>query len=217
MYQAEALRDNALVVALDLPGFGGSSGLAGPYDLARLAGDVGSLLEELELQDVVVGGFAFGASVAMTLAALSPARVRSLVLVGVPSGAYAPYARMPGAMRRDWPDFARRSARAICKQPQSEATFEWLERMFGSTPLPVAIETVGILESFDPLELAPVLEVPSVFVHGAEDDVVPVEVAQACVESMGDARLEVVQKCGHLVPLDQPAAMTAALGAALEA
>ena len=54
-----------------------------------------------------------------------------LVSIGVPSAAHSPYERMPKAMKRDWPGFAQASGKAICKQPQSDATLDWLGRMFG--------------------------------------------------------------------------------------
>jgi hypothetical protein len=46
-------------------------------------------------------GFAFGAAVAMELAARDGSGLSGLVLIGVPSAGNAPYDRMPRAMRRD--------------------------------------------------------------------------------------------------------------------
>src|SRR3954462_15649965 len=78
-YLEEDLRHDHEVVYVDLAGFGRSSGLAGPYDLDRLAGDLGALLQELDLDEVVVVGFAFGAAVAMTLALSAHGRLAGLV------------------------------------------------------------------------------------------------------------------------------------------
>jgi non-heme chloroperoxidase len=189
------------VITPDLAGFGESAHLAGPYDLDRHAADVADLLDELEIADAVLVGFAFGAAVLMSLPRWH--RVRSVALIGVPSAATSPYDRFPRAMRRDWPDFAAKSARAICRQPQSEATLAWLERMFGATRLPVALETVSVLGSFEPVPMAHQVPVPAVLVHGEHDDVVPVSVALKCAARMSDARVEVVEQSGHLVVLDQ--------------
>lgn len=202
-YEEEQLAGYCDVVVPDLPGFGRSDGVVGPFDLDRYRASVAELLDELDLHDAVLVGFAFGALVAMAAAADDDARVSGLVLIGVPSASRFVYEKMPKAMRRDWPLFASRSARAICGQPQSDATLDWLGGMFGATPLPVAIEVNGLLGSTEPSEMAPEVSVPSLFVHGAQDDVVPVEVADECAALMPSARVERVDECGHLVLIDQ--------------
>jgi pimeloyl-ACP methyl ester carboxylesterase len=210
-YQEAAIADACTVVTIDLRGFGRSSDLRGPYSLEQLADDVVGVLDELELESATIGGFAFGALVALTIAHRHPGRVRALFLVAVPSPAYAPYDRMPRAMRRDWPEFARRSAHAICKQPQSEATLGWLERMFVQTPLHVALEGVAILGVCDPVALARGVPHRTLVVHGADDDVVPVVVAQEIVAAMPAAELAVVEDSGHLVLVDQSEAVNTIL------
>jgi pimeloyl-ACP methyl ester carboxylesterase len=216
MYQEEALSSHATVYSPDLPGFGESAHLDGPYDIDRYATELRLFLDELELTDALVVGFAFGAAVAMALAARDDARIGQLVLIGPPSGATAPYDRMSRAMRRDWPEFARRSALAICKQPHSEATLSWLAGLFEATSLPVALATVELLRTFEPLPLASAVRVPTLVVHGALDDVVPVRVSQTCVERMPCARIEVVPDSGHLVVLDQKERLTRILLECLE-
>jgi pimeloyl-ACP methyl ester carboxylesterase len=203
MYQEAALLANHRVVCPDLPGFGDSADLAGPYDLQRYGAELAAFLHEVGGANPVVCGFAFGAVVAMAAVAEHGARPGQLVLIGVPSAATAAYDRMPRAMRRDWPEFARRSAVAVCKQPQSDATLDWLTRMFGATPLPVALATVALLGDFEPLPMAPRIDIPTLLVHGADDDVVPLSVSRACADAMPRARLEVIPDSGHLVILDQ--------------
>jgi pimeloyl-ACP methyl ester carboxylesterase len=211
MYEEERLRATHTVITPDLPGFGLSSDLDGPYDLDRHATAVQALLEELDLADVVVVGFAFGAAVAMTLAARDDSRLSGLVLIGVPSAAHSPYDRMPRAIRRDWPEFARLSARAICKGPISDATLDWLARMFGATALPVALETVGVLGRFEPADVAGNVKVRSLFVHGELDDVVPVKISETCAVAMVDAHVNVIPESGHLVPIDRAKDFAAAV------
>ncbi|MBV8806928.1 MAG: alpha/beta hydrolase [Sinobacteraceae bacterium] len=202
-YLEEALIGRFQVLTPDLAGFGESSGLAGPYTLERYAADVEALLEELELTEVTIVGFAFGAAVAMALAAHDPQRLARLVLIGLPSGSTAPYEKMPKAMRRDWPLFAQRSAEAICHKPLSEPGRDWLASMFGGTPLPVAVATCELLGKFDPAELAARVPVPSLLLHGDHDTIVPVEVSRECAERMANGRLEIVSDSGHLVVMDQ--------------
>jgi pimeloyl-ACP methyl ester carboxylesterase len=209
MYQEEALGSRAHVVSPDLPGFGMSRGLAGPYTVERYVDELARFLDELALEDVTVCGFAFGALVAMSAVASGAGqRIGRIVAIGVPSAATAPYPKMPKAMRRDWPDFARRSARAILKNSPSDATLEWLGTMYGSTALPVALATLDILAKFEPTEIAPRVTTPTIFIHGADDDIVPPEVSRSCAALMPNARVELVESSGHLAILDQPARVT---------
>ena len=203
MYLEEHLLAAHRVISPDLPGFGASQSLGGPYQLDRYVDELVALLTELDLEDVAIVGFAFGAAVAMGLAARQDPRVNGLVLIGVPSARHAPYERMPRAMRKDWPEFARRSASAICRQPQSDATLSWLTDMFRTTPLPVALETVELLRRFEPVPLASSLTVPTLFVHGEDDDVVPPAISDACAERAEQASVAKVAGSGHLVVLDQ--------------
>lgn len=203
MYLEEHLLARHRVLSPDLPGFGASEGLAGPYGFDRYVDELGVLLAELGLEHVVIVGFAFGAAVAMGLAARQDPRIGRLVLIGVPSAAHAPYERMPRAMRKDWPEFASRSASAICRQPQSDAAREWLSEMFRGTPLPVALETVTLLGDFEPEPLASTIAVPTMFVHGENDDVVPPAVSDVCAKRMEQGSVITIPDCGHLVLLDQ--------------
>jgi pimeloyl-ACP methyl ester carboxylesterase len=214
MYQEEALAARSRVISPDLPGFGASRTLAGPYTLERYVDELARLLDELALDDVTVCGFAFGALVAMSaVAAGAGSRIGKIVAIGVPSAATAPYPRMPKSMRRDWPDFALRSARAILKYPPSATTVEWLGRMYGATPLPVALATLEILAKFEPLEIAARVTKPTLFIHGQDDDIVPPAVSHACAAAMPSARVELVERSGHLAVLDQPVRVTELIAA----
>src|SRR3954467_5053884 len=86
-YEEEALLPDHHVITPDLAGYGRSDDLDGPYGLDRHVDDVAALPHELELDDAVIVGFAFGAAVAMAVAACHSARVGGLVLIGVPSAA----------------------------------------------------------------------------------------------------------------------------------
>jgi pimeloyl-ACP methyl ester carboxylesterase len=220
LYEEERLLGDYEIVTPDLPGFGRSDAVAGPLDLGAQAAAVREVLEELDLRDALVVGFAFGAAVAMQAAADSAptpdgSRLAGLVLVAVPSAAVFPAEKMIRSMRRDWPDFARRSAAVLCGR-QSPATRDWVEAMYRSAPLPSAIAAATILGGFEPVPLAGKLAVPARYVHGADDDVIPSAVSAACAEANRAAEFELIEDCGHLVVLDQPDTLHAAIRRALE-
>ena len=205
-YEEDLLVGAYDVITPDLPGFGRSDGVPGPYDLAAYADSVQALLTELELTDAVLVGFAFGAAVAMSAATRDDSRIAGVVLVGVTSGAAFPAEKMIRSMRRDWPDFARRSATVLCTR-HSDATTSWLESMFGATALTVAVDAAALLGEFEPEPLASALSVPALVVHGADDDVTPVSLSESCAALAPQGRAQVLPDCGHLAVLDQRAAL----------
>ena len=87
--------------------------------------------------------------------------------------------------------------------------------MFGSTPLPVALATVGLLGAFEPATIAAEVNVPALFVHGELDDVVPVDISRTCAELAPQGRLMVIEGSGHLVLLDQQRELQSQLDAFL--
>lgn len=78
---ARHLEDDFTLLAPDLRGRGASAGLGGPYGMARHAEDVVRLLDSLGAPDALVVGHSMGGFVAAALAALHPARVRSVLFV----------------------------------------------------------------------------------------------------------------------------------------
>lgn len=206
LWQGEDARlaDDYDVVIPDLPGVGASDGLAGPYTTARHAESVAALIIEADLRGVVLVGFAYGAAVALKAAGLAAHRVSSLVLVGVPGAGQLPDERMVLSMRRDWPSYAQRSARALVRDPRRQHTVDWLSSLFLETRPRVAVEMWQDISTFDPLDWCPGLVQPVLFVHGADDDFSEVSLARSAVAVCRDARLAVAEECGHLVMIDRP-------------
>jgi non-heme chloroperoxidase len=211
MYAEETLAGEFDVITPDLAGFGHSDALGGPNTFERHADDVLDLLVELDLHGAVLVGFAFGAAVAMTLAAKDASRIASIVSVGVPSAACSPYAKIAKAIRRDWPDFARRSAQSLFANPQSAATIDWIESMFVGTQLPAALEALAQLEHFEPEPLASRVRAHTLYVHADKDEVAPRRIGEACVAASKNGRIAIVENCGHLIVIDQKNAFNALL------
>lgn len=203
MYAQNHLVESFETIVPDLPGLGRSDGLGGPYNVERHTEAIVGLLDELECDDTVLVGFAYGGAVAMEVALRSP-RVAGLALVGIPKSGELPVERMLRSMARDWPEYARRSAAAICKQPQSDATLRWLESMFVATRIKVAQQTWSDISEFDPVPVAAKLTQPTLFIHGDEDDFTPLSVSEEASAAAEQGRLAVASPSGHLVLLDQP-------------
>ena len=201
LYLEQALIDGGhRVITPDLAGYGESSGLPAKRSLAEHASDVTDLLDELDIERAVLVGFAFGAAVIFS--ADGYRRVGSLVSIAMPSASTAPYGRMRGSIMKDWPLFAARSARAILSESASDETRDWLGRVYGATSIGSALAGLAILESFEPSELTKRWNVPSFFVHGSADPIVPATVSQACATRLGGEYIEVPTRA-HLLIINE--------------
>lgn len=89
------LADQRRVVAVDLPGHGGSDAPEEPerYRLARVLDDLEELLSELTVPRAVWVGYSMGGRVALGAAVLRPARVAALVLESTTPGLAEPLER----------------------------------------------------------------------------------------------------------------------------
>jgi pyruvate dehydrogenase E2 component (dihydrolipoamide acetyltransferase) len=85
LFNIEALIADRRVIALDLPGHGGSSKTVGDGSLATLADAVVAVLSALQVSEAHLVGHSLGAAVAARVAIDAPASVRSLTLIS-PAG-----------------------------------------------------------------------------------------------------------------------------------
>jgi len=82
----DALMRRYKVLAIDVPGFGGSDKPAGPYDLGTQTRRLTDLLDRWTTGPVIVAGHSMGGELALSLALHRPDRVVGLMLVS-PAGA----------------------------------------------------------------------------------------------------------------------------------
>ena len=125
---AERLAPTFRVIAPDQRGHG-DSGWRTPASGAAAedyAADVESLAERLGLERFVLAGHSLGARTGMVYAALHPARVSHLVLVGGPH-----YSTIhPGADVEYWQNNARNTAARARRQPSAAAAIEALRTQY---------------------------------------------------------------------------------------
>jgi pimeloyl-ACP methyl ester carboxylesterase len=79
------------VVAVDLPGIGGSTGKPGGYAAADMADDIHQLQEQLHLEHAYVVGHDIGGMVAYAFFRLYPAAARGVMILDVPVPGLAPW------------------------------------------------------------------------------------------------------------------------------
>ena len=205
----ERLAERTTVYVPDLPGYGQSARpewAREPRDLAIL---LLQALAKLGLPRVTLVGLGLGGFVAAEMATMSQERIGRLVLVGAPGHQpregeildqmmvdFDEYVmagfRDEDTFRAAFGDDARRSFKELWDYSREmTARLSWKPYMFNRRLAPLLRE----------------VSTPTLVLHGAEDVIVPVDVARQYAQALPNARLEVVPDGGHLVEYENPAAI----------
>jgi 3-oxoadipate enol-lactonase len=207
----EGLPRNVRGYAVDLPGFGASNGVPGPYSIASHATAVVDFMAEQQLENVVLVGNSMGGVVCQLLAARHPQRLGGLVLVST------------GAFAKD-PAGARVAAEhhAVARWDHAEAR-PYVERFFVQPPadlepyVEAALQATAAARSATTRSSAeldlrpelPAIAVPTLIIQGGSDaNRTPADGA-LMASLIPDAELHVIDGVGHTPMLEDPRAFTA--------
>ena len=202
------------VLALDLPGFGGSEQ---PPDLSfdDLVEVVPALLDALGLERASLVGNSLGGATAAAVAARWPDRVPALALIDAAGFQQGP-GDMPAALRLAAADPTGLLARLPLRRPlvrlalrqvfhdDSKVTEERVEEYLAPMLRPGAVASLRSLLSAPPGELErlrralPGIRAAALIVWGREDAWVPVAHAERFREAIPGARVELLEGCGHM-------------------
>jgi 3-oxoadipate enol-lactonase/4-carboxymuconolactone decarboxylase len=201
------------VFRFDLPGHGGSP--AHPAgSVSGLADRLLATLDALGVQRFGYAGCALGGAVGLELALRHPERVASLALIAAsPRFGTADEFRQRGVIVRTngLDPIARTSPERwftggfAATQP---AITEWAVQMVRTTDPGCYIAACEALAAFDVRSELARIGVPTLVLVGSDDQVTGPAEARTLVAGIPDARLAVVPGASHLVPVEQPAAVT---------
>ncbi|WP_432141152.1 4-carboxymuconolactone decarboxylase [Streptomyces sp. bgisy084] len=201
------------VIRFDLPGHGGSPAHAAP-SVAELADRLIATLDALGVDRFGYAGCNIGGAIGTQLALTRPHQVTSLALVSTsPRYGTADAWRQRGVViRTNGLDPIARTAPEhwftqgfASAQP---AIVEWAVQMVRTTDPGCYIAACEALASYDVRTSLGRVGVPTLVVVGSEDQVTPTTDARSLVAGIPDASLALVPGTSHLVPVEQPAAVT---------
>ncbi|WRZ89685.1 4-carboxymuconolactone decarboxylase [Streptomyces sp. NBC_01007] len=197
----------------DLPGHGGAPAYPAG-SVAELAGRLLATLDRLGIQRFGYAGCAFGGALGIELALRRPERVASLALIAAsPRFGTPDEFRQRGVIVRSngLDPIARTSPERwftggfAAAQP---AITEWAVQMVRTTDPGCYIAACEALAAFDVRAELGMVGVPTLVLAGSDDQVTGPAEARTLVAGIPDARLAVVPGASHLVPVEQPAAVT---------
>ena len=226
-HQIRMLRRRFRVIAYDLRGHGQSDAPAAAtdYSAAHLARDFIGVLDALKIERTAVVGFSLGGGPALALAAGKPERVSRLVLADVGAGADDPV-KVEGLARR-WVALIRQGAvdALVCEMLRSELFKHYaranarrrehmasLIRATSLDGLRFSLSEIVVKRKslFRVTSVLQSIRAPTLVLVG-DQDYMCTKSSRLLAQAIPGATLKAIKNSGHMTPLEQPAAFSAAV------
>jgi 3-oxoadipate enol-lactonase len=205
------------VIAPDNRGAGHSGATPPPYDMQTLAADLAAIIEHVGCGPTLCLGMSLGGMIVQQLALDAPQLVSGIVLAGTTCG--APVGLPPSSkilslmwsalcgkipMNRIYRFFVH--PETLARRP--DIFREW-ERVFENDPAASPSEDgvtgqLAAAANHDVGARLGQIRCPAEVLTGAADRVIPPRNAEILREGLPDARLTIVERAGHVFPLEQP-------------
>ncbi|MFG1945217.1 alpha/beta fold hydrolase [Nonomuraea sp. NPDC048826] len=184
------------------------------YLLDDMAEDVAGLLDALGWPAAHLVGASMGGMIAQTLAIRHPERVLTLTsIMSTPGGSVAPPTEAARAVLFAKPVTTREGAvtqalatQSVIGSPGYELDRERVERLAKLAfdrcfdPAGVARQLAAIVNSPERTEALSRLNIPTLVIHGADDQLIPLAGGQATAAAIPGAELKVFPGMGHDLP-----------------
>jgi pimeloyl-ACP methyl ester carboxylesterase len=211
-------RDRYTCVTFSHRGFAPSAAPAGGPDPADYAGDLAALVDHLGASDIRIVAQSMGGWCALDYAFAHPARVRALVLASTagpiarPSSLFGDPEQMPGWERSS--DAASEvmqannihvaaGQRMACEQPAVHFLYQEIDALSSVDKLTLRQKLSDSLVR--PPDTLRTLDVPTLWLTGAEDLVYPPFLSDILARLMPKAEVVCVPEAGHSVYFERPA------------
>jgi pimeloyl-ACP methyl ester carboxylesterase len=219
--QRAALSASYRVLTPDLRGFGSSDPPYGAITVDTYADDLVALLDALGVGAATFAGLSMGGYILMALVRRHPERVRGLMLLATKAsgdneagkqGRNAMIALVREAGAEAVAEKMLPNMLTARTREQSEELVAFVRHMMADSPVEgIAAALEALRDRPDSIKTLRACELPVLIVVGEEDQVTPPADASAMRDALGRSRLEVIPDAAHLVNLEQPEAVNAAM------
>jgi 3-oxoadipate enol-lactonase len=212
----EPLRRDFDVIAYDHRGVGDSSRLQGSVTIVEMAEDAAGLLDALGLDSAHVVGISMGGMIAQELALAEPGRVRTLTLGctycgGAGSSLTEPEVLSPlvDAMLSGDRERALRAGFEVnisAEMAKDDGLYTRYQAIASRRAVagPVVMAQLQACAAHDTSARLAGLTMPTLIVHGTDDQLLPVRNGRLIASRICDSRLEILDGAGHLFFWEQP-------------
>lgn len=206
-----ALKDKFLMLAIDLKGFGLSTrSLRTSYSVEAHAEAVMCVLEHEGIGEAIIVGNSFGGTVGLVVAAMSPDKVRALVLLGAPFKIKLPklprllFVPLIGPKLAEWRLFNEEGVEDAMRYNYANHSII-TEETVKAYLAPLRIKGTAYawakmlrqIGGFDFSQRLSEITQPSLLIWGELDKTVPIQVGMELQKRLRNARMEVLPNVGH--------------------
>lgn len=213
--QMDALSDIASIIAVDLRGHGESYPFEGEYRMDLLAEDCHRLLSDLQIKlPIVVCGLSMGGYTTLALFRKYPDLFKGIILTSTRPGPDSPEGkanRDAGIknVREHGVAFIVDNTLPKLVSPVTFASNQPLVNTIHDIMMETSANgVVGALQGMrdrpDSTPLLSQVECPSLIIHGADDQQIPVAEAETMHQHLPGSRLVIIPEAGHLPNMEQP-------------
>jgi 3-oxoadipate enol-lactonase len=213
----QPLRADFDVIAYDHRGVGASSKLEGPVTIRQMADDAAGLLAALELDSAHVMGISMGGMIAQELALNHRERISTLTLGCTYCGGQGSALASEATMRKLQAGMAsgdrEQAVRAgwevnvsptMAADEQAYARFREIANR-RAVALAVILQQMQAIAAHDTQARLPELAgLPTLVIHGTDDQLLPVQNGRLIASRIPGAQLEILEGVGHLFFWERP-------------
>lgn len=207
-------------IAVDLRGHGLST-IKEPdpsFSMDLFADDVAKTLDELGAEQADIAALSMGGYVAFALWRRHRDRVRSLILCDTKAEADTDEAKAgrekTAAMVREqgmeslWEGLG---AKLLASSASEESVTRLKEMFLAQSPAVIAADALAMRDRADSSPDLGNIDVPVLWLHGEEDQLMPIDGARATAEKISGARFVAIPAGGHMAPMENPKAANDAI------
>ena len=210
--QADYFKDRYRILRYDTRGHGQSEAIQGPYTLKMLADDVIGLWDELEIEKSHFVGLSLGGMIAQSLALKYPDRLHSIAVCDS-------RADSPEMYRANWtqriPEVEQNGLEPLvettverwftdaCRESKPEM-IDQVRKMIRSTSKQGYIGCAQAILNLDYLTQLKEINLPAIFIVGAQDGGTPPEAALAMHEEVTNSKYVEIDPAAHVSNMENP-------------
>ncbi|MCP4290511.1 MAG: alpha/beta fold hydrolase [bacterium] len=214
--QVAGLSDVARLITPDLRGHGLTEATSvTPYSMELMAGDCIRILDHLGCQGpVVVAGLSMGGYLAFEICRRFPERVAGLILAATKATADTEEVKLnrDNSARIVMSDGVKPVVDGLLPKLLSPKAYEddpdlvdfLRDMMLLTSPEGIAGAQGAMRDRPDSTPDLPDLNIPTLIIHGDEDQLIPLDEAKAMAAALPEAELVIIPGAGHMPNLEQP-------------